>query len=219
MRALPSAPFLYAIVDAALAGGRSLTEWVELVAGPRRASIVQWRAKALTDAQFIAGAREVQVGCRRLGVPFIVNDRPDVAKILGAEGVHVGQDDLPPDEVRRLLPSAIIGVSTHCDEELTRALATSADYIAVGPVFETASKRNPDPVVGLDFVGRAAVRLGSRPVVAIGGITASTARAAIVAGASGVAVISPLMGAHDPETAAIALAATIKGAAHDRSHS
>jgi thiamine-phosphate pyrophosphorylase len=212
LRRVPAAPFLYAVLDASLRGGRSWTEWVELVAGEDRARVVQLRAKELTDATFVEAAREVRAACARAAVTFIVNDRPDIARIVEADGVHVGQDDLPPDEVRRLLPDALIGVSTHADPQLEAALATTADYVAVGPVFPTGSKQNPDPVVGLDFVRRAAARAGSRPLVAIGGITTVTASRTVAAGASGIAVIAPLMRAPDPGEAARELVRSLRSA-------
>lgn len=211
MPSFPKAPFLYAILDAGLKGSRTWTEWVELVAGPERAGLVQLRAKALPDVAFVEAAREVGAACARARVPFIVNDRPDIARVVGADGVHVGQWDLTPSEIRTLLPDAIVGVSTHDGGQLAGAIASPADYIAVGPVFATTTKANPDPVVGLDFVRRAA-SLSDRPVVAIGGITTANARDVAGAGARGVAVISALMSHGDPRSAASAFVRSLRGA-------
>jgi thiamine-phosphate pyrophosphorylase len=126
-------------------------------------------------------------------VRLIMNDRADLCLAAGFDGVHVGQDDLPPEAVRRIVEKPLwIGVSTHNPEQLRRADQTGADYLAIGPVFATSSKANPDPVVGLDGV-RAARALTRRPLVAIGGITRSNARSVIEAGADAVAVISDLL--------------------------
>jgi thiamine-phosphate pyrophosphorylase len=131
-------------------------------------------------------------------VRLIVNDRPDVAAISGAAGVHVGQEDLPVEEARKLCkPPRWVGVSTHSLTQLTEANGTSADYIAVGPIFPTTTKENPDPVVGIDFL-RAARRLTRKPIVAIGGITLDSAEEVFRAGADSVAVVRDLVGALDP---------------------
>ena len=210
--ALPSAPFLYAILDASMTGSRSLTEWVSLIAGEDRAPVLQWRFKGLADAEALEGARELRTATRERGVLFFVNDRPDIARMVGADGVHVGQDDLDPADVRLLLPEALIGVSTHNPRQFEAALGSPADYIAVGPVFGTASKANPDPVVGVEFVAWAASRT-DRPVVAIGGLNASNAASVVRAGARGLSVISELMKAHDPAEAARVLARDIRNSA------
>jgi thiamine-phosphate pyrophosphorylase len=123
----------------------------------------------------------------------------------------VGQEDLDPTEVRRLLPGALIGVSTHERRQFEAALAGPADYIAVGPVFGTATKVNPDPVVGVEFVSWASAR-ADRPIVAIGGLTALNASAVTRAGARGLAVISELMKAQDPAEAARVFASEIRRA-------
>lgn len=139
--------------------------------------------------------------CRRLapkGVRVIVNDRADIAAMTGAGGVHVGQEDLPVEEARKICGGALwVGVSTHNFEQLRAADATSADYIAVGPIFQTGTKANPDPVVGLEFL-RAARRITRKPLVAIGGITVESAGDVYQAGADSIAVIRDLMAASDP---------------------
>jgi thiamine-phosphate pyrophosphorylase len=210
--ALPSSRFLYAILDASMLGSRSLTEWVGLVAGEGRAPIVQWRFKGLRDAEALEGARELRAATRAASALLFINDRPDIARMVEADGVHVGQEDLDPGEVRRLLPGALVGVSTHNRAQFETALASPADYLAVGPVFGTATKANPDPVVGLEFVSWASART-DRPVVAIGGITRANAASVARAGARGLAVISELMNASDPGALARAFAKEIGSAA------
>ena len=140
----------------------------------------------------LAHARELR---RALGeeVTLIMNDRADLALAAGFDGVHVGQDDLPVDAVRRIVgPAMIIGTSTHNPEQLRVADQTDADYLAIGPVFATASKANPDPVVGLEGV-RLARSLTTKPLVAIGGITRANCLSVLNAGADSVAVISDLV--------------------------
>lgn len=132
------------------------------------------------------------------GVRLIVNDRADIAAMAGAGGVHVGQEDLAVEEVRAICgPPAWVGVSTHNLDQLREAAATSADYIAVGPVFPTATKENPDPVVGIELL-REARGLTRKPIVAIGGITVERAAEVFRAGADSVAVIRDLALARDP---------------------
>jgi len=193
-------------------GAHSLTGWVKLVAGQDRAAVLQWRFKGLTDAEALEGARELRAATREAGVLLVINDRPDLARIVLADGVHVGQEDLDPADVRRLLPDALVGVSTHNPRQFEAALESPADYIAVGPVFGTASKANPDPVVGVDFVSWASSRT-TRPIVAIGGLNAANAGSVASAGARGLAVISELMKAQDPAQASRTLARQIRLAA------
>ena len=207
--ALPQGGFLYAVIDAGMAGERSLTTWAELLSGEDRAPVVQWRFKGLNDAEALAGGRELRAVTERRGVRLFINDRPDIARIVGADGVHVGQDDLDPDDVRAILPHALIGVSTHNRAQFTRAIASSADYIAVGPIFNTTSKENPDPAVGIEFVTWAAGRT-DRPIVAIGGLNAANAAQIVRAGARGLAVISDLMKADRPDEAARTLQRIIR---------
>ena len=129
---------------------------------------------------------------------MIINDRVDVAIAAGADGVHLGQDDLPPGRVRSLVgPDRIIGFSTHTLEQASAANSLPIDYIAIGPMFETSTKEKPDPVVGLDLL-RAIKQQASKPLVAIGGITLERARSVIEAGADSVAVISDLYSTCDP---------------------
>jgi len=137
-------------------------------------------------------ARELKRDLRD-SVRLIMNDRADLCLAAGFDGVHIGQDDLSPESVRRIIgPDRILGVSTHNPEQLREADRTSADYLAIGPVFATTSKEKPDPVVGLEGVRRARA-LTTKPLVAIGGITRKTAASVVEAGADSVAVISDLL--------------------------
>jgi len=195
-RPLPPRPFLYPIVDVAALGERAVGGAVAaLVAGGAR--VVQFRAKDLSDRRFLDLAAEALAAARAGGAALVVNDRPDVALILGADGVHLGQDDLDPHAVRTLLPpGTLLGVSTHTLEQLERAAGAPVDYLAIGPVFATRSKAAPDPVVGLEMV-RKARALAAGTLVAIGGITEENARSVVEAGADGVAVISALLSQAD----------------------
>ena len=132
------------------------------------------------------------------GATLIVNDRADIARLAGADGVHVGQDDLPVEDARRIVgPDAIVGLSTHTEEQIADAAKTTATYIAVGPIYGTATKDTGYSARGLDLVRRAAAT--GRPVVAIGGITLLRAPEVLDAGAESVAVISELVTDGDPE--------------------
>ena len=146
----------------------------------------QWTRPVFDQAERIAGA------CRDRGVVFVLNDRADMAKLIGA-GLHVGQDDLSPGDARRLLgPEVFLGYSTHNPQQLDAAAAEPVSYVAIGPVFATASKQNPDPVLGLGQLRQYRVRCG-RPLVAIGGITRQNASAVFAAGADAVAIIGDML--------------------------
>jgi thiamine-phosphate pyrophosphorylase len=209
---LPASPFLYPIVDVGLVGERRVAEVVgALVQGGAR--ILQLRAKGVSDRRLVELAREALDAAREGGALLLVNDRPDVAHIVGADGVHVGQEDLAPGDVRAVLgPDAIIGLSTHNVEQLRRAAGEPVDYVAVGPVFPTSTKAHPDPVVGLDLV-REARKLVTQPLVAIGGIRQDNARAVVEAGADGVAVASALLTGPDSAALSIAFHAALRGGA------
>jgi thiamine-phosphate pyrophosphorylase len=155
-----------------------------------RPCCLQLRAKKLGAAALREAAAQVLPLCRAAGVPFCVNDRVDVALLVGADLVHVGQDDLPIEDVRRLAGDRLrVGVSTHNPEQARAAIAAGADYIGFGPVFGTRSKANPDPVVGVETL-RAVVAASPVPVVAIGGIDLDTVTLVAAAGASAAAVIA-----------------------------
>jgi thiamine-phosphate pyrophosphorylase len=192
-------PRLYPILDASsFADRKSLCDAAEefVVAG---CPLLQYRNKSGNARQVVDDGRELRA---RLGagVKLIMNDRADLCLAAGFDGLHVGQDDLSPEAVRIIIgPSRWLGVSTHNPEQLVEGDQTSADYLAIGPVFGTTSKANPDPVVGLDGVRRAR-ELTRKPLVAIGGITRANARSVIEAGADSLAVISDLL--RDPRKSA-----------------
>jgi thiamine-phosphate pyrophosphorylase len=185
-------PPLYAIVDPSLVTNpldfaRQLVD-----AGVR---LIQIRDKRASSRRLFELSKALIDLLVPEGVKIIVNDRPDIAAIVGASGVHVGQDDLPVEDACRICkPPSWVGISTHNLQQLHAAARTSADYIAVGPIFQTATKENPDPVVGLEFL-RAARRETRKPLVAIGGITLATAESVFEAGADSVAVIRDLAAA------------------------
>ena len=209
-RPLPPRPFLYPIVDIAALGERAVGSVVAALAAGG-AKVVQFRGKGLPDRRFLELAAEALAAARAGGAALIVNDRPDVALILGADGVHLGQDDLDPRAVRTLLPSGtLLGVSTHNLEQLGRAAGEPVDYVAIGPVFPTRSKAAPDPVVGLELV-RKARALAAGSLVAIGGITEENARSVVDAGADGVAVISALLSQADLAAAGRRFTAALGG--------
>ena len=159
--------------------------------------LLQYRNKSASSRELFDAAKELSAQLRPQGISFVVNDRTDVAALVGADGIHVGQQDLSVENARRVVGSKWVGVSTHNREQFERAAATSADYIALGPVFSTSTKTNPDPVVGIDFI-RMVRTLTDKPIVAIGGITLDRASEVIRAGADSVAVISDILLAPDP---------------------
>lgn len=192
-------PRLYAIVDPSLFPDSQafLSAAEELQAA--RVTLLQYRDKSGNARQMLEQARELR---RQLdpSVKLIMNDRADLALAADFGGVHVGQEDLSPEGARRVVGARLwVGVSTHNPEQVQRADRTSADYIAIGPVFATASKSNPDPVVGLEGI-RQAKALTGKPLVAIGGINRGNCRSVIEAGADSVAVISDLI--REPRKAA-----------------
>lgn len=193
-------PALYVILDPEVAPVPLVSLAGTLLdAGVR---LMQLRDKRGSAAQMYARAKELQALSSARGGRLLVNDRPDIAAIIGAGGVHVGQDDLPPEEARRICGlSRWVGVSTHNLQQLREADLTSVDYIAVGPIFPTATKENPDPVVGIEFL-RAARELTRKPLVAIGGISIDSAADVFRAGADSVAIIRDLLAAPDPGTRA-----------------
>lgn len=186
-------PLVYPITDTQISG-LSHADQVSLLADCG-ATFVQLREKKLTPLDFYREARAALAVAAERGVTLIINDRVDLALALEAPGVHLGQDDLPPAAARGLLgDEAIMGYSTHNVSQAIAASALPVDYIAIGPIFQTGTKANPDPVVGLD--GLRAVRQAlpaELPLVAIGGITEANAAAVLDAGATSVAVIGALL--------------------------
>ncbi len=163
------------------------------------ATVIQLRAKTLESGPFLGLCDALVAAAAAAGARVIVNDRADLAKLSGAAGVHVGQDDLPPAAARALLgPAAIVGYSTHSVAQIAQALREPVSYIAVGPVFGTRTKDTGYDAVGLDLVRAARTAAGGMPVVAIGGITLDTAASVLAAGATSVAVISDLLAGDDP---------------------
>lgn len=192
-------PRLYAIADAAFfSGTEALVDFAQQLAAGG-VTLLQYRNKTGSARRILDDALTLRHALPD-SIRLIMNDRADLALAAGFGGVHVGQEDLSPESVRRLIGSRRwLGVSTHNPEQLAAADATSADYIAIGPVFATRSKERPDPVIGLEGVRRART-LTKRPLVAIGGITRENCRSVIDAGADSVAVISDLVPA--PQAAA-----------------
>lgn len=205
-------PGLYAIVDLDACRGRDPL-WLggEILRGG--CSVLQLRAKHQSDRERLRVARALRAACRDAGVPFILNDRVDLALACDADGLHLGQDDLPFEEARRIAPRLPIGLSTHDPAQLDAALALPLLYVAYGPVFATASKANPDPVVGLSRLQEAAARAGQTPLVAIGGIRLESADEIHDAGATLGAVIGELAAADDPAGTARALHRVLRGGA------
>ncbi|MBN1609303.1 MAG: thiamine phosphate synthase [Polyangiaceae bacterium] len=199
---------LYLVTDRPLAGGRSLVDVVRrAVMGGVRA--VQVREKDASVREYLAFLQDVKAVLEPLKVPLFVNDRVDVALASDAAGVHVGQQDMPCADVRRLVgPSHIIGVSISTPEEAAQAEAEGADYLAVSPVFVTPTKTDTPQATGLEGLG--AIREATRlPLVAIGGIHVGNAASVVAAGADGVAVVSAIMAAEDPEAASRELLAEV----------
>ena len=207
----------YAIVDATaalLAESGALEHRTRqlLDAGP---CCLQLRAKETGARAFAAAARRLLPLCRAAGVPFCVNDRLDVALAVGADAVHLGQDDLPLTDALRLRlgagrPDLVVGFSTHNAAQALAAASAGADYIGFGPIFATSSKLNPDPVVGLSLLAEVC-RTVSVPVVAIGGVTPAEAGLLAQAGASAAAVISAVNNAPDPTASGRQVAAAFGG--------
>ena len=181
-------PAFYPVIDAdrvpAVPAAAALLE-----AGAR---ILQFRHKSFFSRKAFEVASRIAEMCRNAGTLFVVNDRADIAMLLNA-GLHLGQDDLAPADARRILPAgSIIGFSTHNEQQLRAADLEPVDYLAIGPVFATGSKQNPDPVVGLDRL-RILRSLTPKPLVAIGGITRELAPKVFEAGADSVAIIGDLL--------------------------
>jgi thiamine-phosphate pyrophosphorylase len=189
-------PRLYVILDAGRMTG-SIEDTTEKLIDAGVLAL-QYRNKKGISREVLATARILGgIACPR-GVHFFVNDRADIAQLSGASGVHVGQEDLGTERARAVIGAeGWIGVSTHNEMQFRAAMRTSADYIALGPIFGTTTKQNPDPVVGTELI-RSVRGLTKKPIVAIGGITLERAAEVIEAGADSVAVISDILRAEDP---------------------
>lgn len=185
-------PRLYPITDARLSGLSHAEQVERFSCGGAR--VIQLREKQKDAREFFQEAEAALRTAREQGVQLIINDRVDIALALGADGVHLGQNDLPPEAARHLLGErAVIGFSTHNVEQALAASRLPIDYLAIGPIFPTLSKENPDAVVGLDGLRRVRAALPSLPLVAIGGITPVTAPETLAAGADSLAVIGALL--------------------------
>jgi thiamine-phosphate pyrophosphorylase len=207
---------LYAIIDPEHAGGHALIDLARSVANGG-ATLVQLRDKLSDTRRLIEKARAIKAALDPFGVPLVVNDRVDVALASGADGVHVGQEDMAVKDARRLLgPDAIIGLSIKTIAQAEDAPINLVSYVGIGGVFATTSKDNPDPPIGIYGLARVAgvfrKRAPKLPLVAIAGIDCGNATDVIDAGADGVAVISALSLQVDPLTAARALRGVVDAA-------
>jgi thiamine-phosphate pyrophosphorylase len=205
-------PPLYAILSADLLSSPSPEYTAEFAFHLAKAGvgIIQYRNKYATARALLEISTKISAALAGTSSRFIVNDRADIARLSGAGGVHVGQDDLPVEDVRAILRQIIppgeavvaeeslrVGVSTHTLAQVRSAAATSADYIAIGPIFATATKQNHEAIVGIDFI-RQARQITKKPLVAIGGITTATAEEVFRAGADSIAVARDLICAENP---------------------
>ena len=206
-------PGLYLVTDRTLAGRRSVEEVVcDSVRGG--VSMVQLREKGLDTREFVELARRLKTEFPDL--PLIINDRVDVARVAGADGVHVGQRDMAWADARAVLgPDAIIGLSVETIEQAAEAEASDCDYYGVSPIFPTPTKTDVETSWGLDGL-RALRRRSQKPLVAIGGIDASNAAAVLAAGADGLAVVSAICAAAEPEAAARALRSIVDNVRRSR---
>jgi thiamine-phosphate pyrophosphorylase len=189
-------PPLYVILDAALLPSDPIELTKKLLdAGAR---LFQYRNKTSSSRELLHASQALCMTARQHGGTFLVNDRADISRLSGASGVHLGQDDLSVAAARAVVGTdCLIGLSTHNLRQFAAAVESSADYIAVGPIFSTSGKQNPDAVVGVDFI-RTVRKLTTKPIVAIGGITLDRTREVIDAGADSVAVISDILKAKNP---------------------
>ena len=185
-------PRVYPITDTLLSGLSHAEQVKRLISGG--ATLIQLREKHSSPREFYDDARAALITARESNVRLVINDRADIALALKADGVHLGQSDLPAEAARRLLGErAIIGISTHDLAQVKLAARMPVDYVAFGPIFATATKGNPDPVVGLNALREARAILSSLPLIAIGGLTIHNAPVVFAAGADSVATIAGLL--------------------------
>lgn len=189
-------PKIYPITDRGISGLSHSRQVEELIAG--RATLIQIREKDSPVGEWLDDAAEAVRIAKLAGAQILINDRVDVALAVGAHGVHLGQDDLPPEAARRLLGDrSIIGYSTHTLDQVRGALNLPIDYVAFGPIFPTATKIDPDPVVGLENLSLMRSELNGLPLVAIGGINAGNVGSVIAAGADSAAMIGAILSPAD----------------------
>lgn len=187
-----SLPKVYPITDISITKLSHLEQVERLIAGG--AKFIQLRDKNSTPNDFYKAAKAVIDFTRGKDVKIIINDRVDIALVIKADGVHLGQDDLPPENARRILgEKAIIGFSTHNISQAIEAIKMPLDYIAIGPIYATSTKENPDPIVGLEGLKIVRQAIGDFPLVAIGGINSENANEVLRNGADSVAVISQIL--------------------------
>jgi len=192
---------VYPITDVRLTGLTHAEQVARLIRGG--ATLIQLREKHLPPHDFFEQAEQAIAVARAQGVRIVINDRVDIALALSADGVHLGQDDIPPAAARAMLGDrAIIGFSTHTLPQARSARDLPIDYLAIGPVFRTSSKSNPHPTIGLAGLKEVRDAIGELPLVAIGGITATDVRNVLESGASCVAVISAVLASPEGITAA-----------------
>lgn len=185
-------PKIYPITDTSISGLSHTEQVRRLLQGG--AKLIQLRDKVAPSRSFLDDARNALRATRTAGAKLLINDRVDIALALAADGVHVGQLDMPVEAARRLLGDrAIIGFSTHDVEQARHALTLPIDYLAFGPIYSTKTKENSDPIVGLKPLGEVKAIAGSLPVVAIGGIDESRINDVLMAGANSIAIISALL--------------------------
>ena len=194
-------PSLYPILDARIALASAKDRWERLRAIVQSLTeagvqILQYRDKEADDLKFIEEALVIRESSAAK-MKLILNDRVSLVSLTQFDGVHIGQEDAPPASARKAIGDRLLGLSTHNEEQLRLADAAPVDYIAIGPVFATGSKQNPDPVIGLEGV-RLARQITSKPLIAIGGITLENAASVYEAGADSIAVISAIFAAGDP---------------------
>jgi thiamine-phosphate pyrophosphorylase len=185
-------PKIYPITDRRMTGLSHAAQVERLIGGG--ANFIQLREKQASPKDFYEDAKAALEIARRNSVKIIINDRVDIVLALGADGVHLGQEDLPPEKARGILgPRAIIGFSTHSVAQAVEAVRLPVDYLAIGPVFATRTKENPDQIVGTEGVRKVREAIGDFPLVAIGGILAPTAREVFEAGADSLAIIKSIL--------------------------
>jgi thiamine-phosphate pyrophosphorylase len=192
---------LYLVADTEFASGKNLP-WLVRQAVLGGVTVVQIRAKELGTRDFLELASRLSHNLKKIGCPLLINDRVDIALACGAEGVHLGQDDMPLPDARRLLgPDKIIGISVNTLDEAAEAEKLGADYLGLGPIYVTSTKKTVLPVLGPEGIRRVRRQVGI-PVIAIGGINPTNAGAAKKAGADGIAIVSALLGAKNIRRAA-----------------
>lgn len=207
---------VYLVTDPALSAGRDEETVIREAVRLGGVDLVQFRSKKLTKREYFEQAARLAGICRSLGVPLLLNDHVDIAALVDCDGIHVGQSDLHPREVRRLLgPDKTIGLSTHTVEQAIAAQESGADYINIGPVFATATKDTPVVPVGLPMV-RDVAAVTRLPLTTMGGIKHGNAADVIASGADRVAVVTAITQSHDIASSALELKGIVERARIER---